>query len=142
MFDFTRLGLRKDQNVLVTSTKGKFYGKFMKISMNGMRLDLGEVKDMNASRFAFKFFFQKDVLAVQILDEQDQELTVSTSSDTNSSSHSRLSPKQLKQITETIDNRVFIQQADSKYAEALLDISRQYVIGISAEGTSKGRYVI
>lgn len=144
MIDFNCLGLRKGDNILVNSNQGKFYGKFDKISMKGMRLDVSEVKSYDGIvNSRFKFFFKNDVQSVQLLDEVSQEITQSTdSSDTKSTTGSQITTNQLGQIEDTIKNRVYIDMPDSKYAAALLDISKQYLIGIVAEGTKRGRLVL
>lgn len=144
MIDFNCLGLRKGDNILVNSNQGKFYGKFDKISMKGMRLDVSEVKSYDGIvNSRFKFFFKNDVQSVQLLDEVSQEINQSTdSSDTKSTTGSQITTNQLRQIEDTIKNRVYIDMPDSKYAAALLDISKQYLIGIVAEGTKRGRLVL
>lgn len=144
MIDFNCLGLRKGDNILVNSNQGKFYGKFDKISMKGMRLDVSEVKSYDGIvNSRFKFFFKNDVQSVQLLDEVSQEITQSTdSSDTKSTTGSQITTNQLGQIEDTIKNRVYIDMPDSKYAAALLDISKQYLIGIVAEGTKRGRLAL
>lgn len=140
MFDEICQRLQEGQNIMVRSTKGKFYGKFKKMSLNGMRIDLEDVKDISGSTYRFMFFLKKDVQLVEVPHEEIQEMTSSISSEISSSNtYQSLSPKQLIQINDTIHNRVLIQQADSIYADALLNISKQFVIGICAEGTSKGR---
>ena len=142
MFDFKSLRLKEDQNVVVTSNTGKFYGKFKKIAMNGMRLDLAEVKSSTGEKCGFKFFFQNNVQFVQVLDKQSLkqcEKNQPNSSSTKVELSSQLTEKQWNQIANTIKSCLLIQQRDSRYIEALDDISKQYVVGIVSEGTSKGR---
>lgn len=145
MENFDHLKLRKDQNVMVIVSHGKFYGKFNKLSVNGSRLDLLDVRDdLEKPCGVFKFFFAKDVTAVVIVSDNGEEAiqeaepvkTVSTTP------RFQMTSKQYAHITEVINNRSFIQLADANYAEAIADISKQFIIGISAEGCNDGRFVV
>lgn len=156
MMNFAHLSLKKDQNVAVTARHGTFHGLFNKLSFNGGRLDLLDVKDENGKSCGnFKFFFQKDVISVEVVPninvtsepapapvETSVVQQSTSSSGYDSSCRPLISLKQRDQIEDIINNRIYIQQADAKYAEAVADISKQFVIGISAEGCMNGRSVV
>lgn len=153
--NFAQLKLNKNQRVVVTAYHGKFSGKFNKISGGGSRLELLEVKEENETSFRnFKYFFDSDVIAVEVFNENHEtdsseasdigpdkviSQLISSSSSSKSSSRSEISIKQQNQIKHTINKRSYFQQPDEKYAEAIADISKQFVIGISAEGCHNGR---
>jgi hypothetical protein len=134
MMDFATLNkFEKNQEILVTTAKGKFYGKFNKLTFNESRLDISDVKGENGkSCGAFKYFFKKDVISVSIVGEElkRNEAEEGSSNIETQPLASQLAPKQLQNVTQSINNFTYIQQADSKYFEAIEDISKQFVIGI------------
>lgn len=150
---FASLRLAQDQDVMVASTHGKYYGKFISLSSEGNRLNLREVRAEDGHKTGkFKFFFKKDVVAVEVLGKTTEAASGSSGStdtilssrgvpcvETSSDRPAKLSEKQLAQISKNIDQYVYIQQTDVKYHEAIADISENFVIGVDAEQTEKGR---
>ena len=129
MIEFKQLNLKKDQEIVVENSQGrKFIAIFNKLSQNGERLDVVNVKDENNKPFgAFKYFFERDVISVTTIDEGYETPPASPT-------HAlHLSPPQLAIINNALTNFTYIQQADSNYFQALEDISKQFVIGISAD---------
>lgn len=146
---FASLRLVKDQDVMVESPNGKFYGKFVNLANEGNRLNLREVRAEDGHKTGnFKFFFKKDILAVKIINQTVEASNSSESSDSSLSnlfvkssitSPHKLSEEQRTQILKNINHCVYIQQTDVKYFDAIADISRNFVIGFDAEGTGCGR---
>lgn len=129
MMNFTSLSFEKGQEIVVETVKGKFYGKFNKLSVNGSRLDIVDVKGENNKLCgAFKYFFKKDVLEVTAVNGE-----VTRSNENSPEIFNHLTQQQLQSITQSISGFTYIQQADAKYFEALENISKQFVIGISAD---------
>lgn len=136
MMDFGGLKIEKNQQIIVKSTKGKFYGKFNKLSVNGSRIDLFNVKgETGKACGAFKYFYNEDVIAVSVVGEETSgsESTVVELPPKDC----QLTQQQLKMITQSISNFTYIQQADAKYFEALEDISKEFVIGVSVDYCSR-----
>lgn len=131
MIEFKQLNLKKDQEIVVETSKGKFIAIFNKLSQNGARLDVVNVKDENGKPFgAFKYFFERDVISVTTIGEGYE---TPPASPTHASLPHELTPPQLAIISNALTNFTYIQQADSNYFQALEDISKQFVIGISAD---------
>lgn len=140
MYNFANLNLTQGQTVSVTTEKGLFIGKFINISLRGLRLNLKEVKPLGqACTIPIKFFFQKDVIEVKVPNERNLKEETTPSSSDEQTQPSQFSQQQLRQIEDTIKNYTFIDQPDARYKEALIDISKQYVIGVMAEGANHGR---
>ena len=122
------------QNLTFMARSGKFYGKFSKLSFGGARLDVLDVKNESGRAVgAYKHFFLSDLIDIKTVGGDDCEDT-SEDSEIETVFAPKLSADQVNHISETIKNFVYIQQADEKYYEAIDDISKNFVIGISAEG--------
>lgn len=134
MVEFKQLNLKKDQEVVVETAKGKFFAIFNKLSQNGARLDVVNVKDENSKPYgAFKYFFKRDVISIKTIDEGYETPPSSPTHGGPQAQALQLTPPQLAIISNALTNFTYIQQADSNYFQALEDISKQFVIGISAD---------
>jgi hypothetical protein len=128
MVKFTSLNLEKNQEIFVATAQGKYSGKFNRLWQNGTRLEIVDVKDEDGKPSCrFKNFHEgeKDLtITFERLKKPPEDSVIL---------HSLLTPPQLAIITSAIDNFTFIQRPDAKYFEALEHISKQFVIGISAD---------
>lgn len=133
MMEFAALNFDKNQEIVVTTAKGKYHGKFNKLSFDGSRLDVSDVfNGEGKSCGAFKYFFKKDVINVSAVGEESSGSELSSGS-SEPPETSLLTPSQLQNITQSIKNVSYIHQLDAKYFEALQNISKQFVIGISSD---------
>lgn len=144
MKDFEALKLTKEQELEVSTSNGKFYGKFNKLSLNGARLDLVEVKNEKGECCGrFKNLNQKDILAVKVLGSENsvEELTSSNPSTTNTSEQStcQLSSKQLEHIEKLNKCPVHVNQPGSTYFNALNDIYKQFTVAVGTEDSKYTR---
>lgn len=152
--DFVKLRLDEHQDVMVEAANGNFYGKFINLTNDGSRLQLGEVQAEDGRKCGkLKFFFRKDV-NVKVVSVVGSETASSSSGSAEisaspvssrsftsieSNSSCTLAEAQQSQILKSIDSCVYIQQGDVKYFDAIADISNNFVIGIGAEGVGQGR---
>jgi hypothetical protein len=161
--NFAEMRLEEGQQVTVTSSTGKYYGKFNKLSMNDCRMEIVEVKDEDGKPCGrFKFFYSKDVVEVEFGDNtskkenkfneqielmRKQQSEAQSQNDLQegcsnenvrtedrSKSISKLSNKQIVFIYKTIQHSVLFNRIDASYVAALEDISKNFTIGLSVAG--------
>lgn len=144
MMSFANLRLEKGQPIVVTTKSGKFYGKFNKLADNGERMEIVEVMNgIGEPCGKFKFFLSKDVVEFEVCGKagngQVKELKIDsnetgTCNEPQAITCTGVSPEQMGCIQQTILNCVLFQRVDASYFEALKDISKHFVIGLSAAG--------
>lgn len=143
---FGTMSLSHGQKIEVSCKNGSILmGTFDKLSCQGSRLDIDDPTDEKGSKLGrFRYLFQDDVIEVNVLSSIVPPLSTSPSSihsDTlkEELSSTKPSSKQLENIQKTIDEYVYISQVNMNYFDAIANISKQFVIAISAEGCDKGR---
>jgi hypothetical protein len=150
MVDFVGLHLTKGQQIAVTTKSGKFSGKFNKLTANGERIEILEVKDEDDKPCGrFKFLFRKDVLKIELSEstiekENETNFQVENMNRTEPSRDEsqltfELSQKQIDFIHQKINNCTLFRSVDASYFAALEDISKYLVIGLSTGGISVNR---
>ncbi|CRK97471.1 CLUMA_CG010860, isoform A [Clunio marinus] len=137
------IDIAKEQCLCVSTTNGKYFGKFNKISCNGKRLQINEVtNDRNEVVGKFKCFNESDVKSVKFINHRPFNVCDEDEKKTNGLDlkfNCRFTSQKNDHILMLSKNPIFVSQADQTYFQALSNISQQFICGMSTLGTNKGR---
>lgn len=141
MIDLKNLGLQLGQELRLKTKIEIVLGKFKKISSDGSKIEIVDIKLLDGSLLGkSRWFFKEEI----------KDITAKKSQNTSEQSSAEaekevklfnpvITTRQRDRIQRMMDDAVYIRQANEAYYNAIKDISENFFIGLHAENTDFGR---
>jgi hypothetical protein len=143
MIDLKNLGLQPGQELRLITTKNEtVLGKFKKISSDGSKMEIVDIKLLDGSGLGkSRWYFKEDIKHIKV--KKLQSASEQTLTEAQEKEEKLFNPvittAQRDRIQKMIENAVYVRQANAAYHEAIKDISENLYIGLNAENTEFGR---
>lgn len=136
MINFTSMNLQSGQELRVVTKTDRFHANFQSLSSNGTLLTVNNIKNNTGSPCGrFKRFSIGEVVEIEVFSGETAKDSISQQESEPGKLETTVTPLQLDRIKEMSKYCKFINEPGSRYFDALADISKQFIIGLSSEGS-------
>lgn len=142
MIDFKTLGLQSGQKLRIQTKIEIILGLYKSISQDGSRMEISNPQRLDGRNLGkVRWIYEADVESIKAerLAESDVNLENLASELEPKLFSPSITQFQIERIYKMMEDTEYINQANSSYFKALLEISESLFIGVFAENTDSGK---